>query len=116
LPLQKQFVLGGVDGLRAQPFGRFRGDQMLLAQAEYQVEIGRIASGGWQGALQAIVFIDAGQAWSSPQRYDIVRQRLQTDAGFGLSASEDRMRIYFARDLQRRDGEFLVSLRLQRPF
>jgi hypothetical protein len=116
LPRQKQFTLGGVDGLRAQPFARFRGDQLMLAQAEYQLEVGRIASGGWQGALQVIVFLDAGRAWASPQRWDIGRQRIQTDAGFGFSASEDRMRIYFARDLQRRDGEFLVSLRLQRPF
>ncbi len=116
LPRQKEFTVGGVDGLRAQPFARFRGDQMLLAQAEYQVEVGRIARGGWQGALQAIVFIDTGRAWTSPERWDIGRQHIQTDAGFGLSVSEDRMRVYFARDLVQRDGNFLVSLRLQRPF
>jgi len=116
LPRQKQFTLGGVDGLRAQPFARFRGDQLALVQAEYQLEVGRIASGGWQGAVQLIAFLDAGRAWTAPQRWDIGRRRIQADAGFGIAASEDRMRVYFARDLQREDGEWLVSLRLQRPF
>jgi len=116
LPRQKEFTLGGVDGLRAQPFARFRGDQLALLQAEYQIEIGRIVSGSWQGALQLIAFLDTGRAWTASQRWDIGRQHIQTDAGFGFSMSEDRMRVYFARDLQRRDGEFLVSLRLQRPF
>lgn len=116
LPRQKQFTLGGVDGLRAQPFGRFRGDQLALIQAEYQIELGRLARGGWQGAFQLIAFLDAGRAWTAPQRWDIGRQHIQTDAGFGLAASEDRMRVYFARDLQSRDGRWLVSLRLQRPF
>jgi Omp85 superfamily domain len=117
LPRQKEFTLGGVDGLRAQPFARFRGDEMLLGQAEYQVEIGRIAHRSMHGALQAIVFIDAGRAWTSPDHtFDLQNQHLQTDAGFGFAASEDRMRIYFARDLGDRNGKFLVSLRLQRPF
>lgn len=116
LPRQKQFTLGGVDGLRAQPFARFRGDQLALVQAEYQLEVGRIASGGWKGAFQLIAFLDAGRAWTAPQRWDIGRRRIQADAGFGIAGSEDRMRIYFARDLRDSDGEWLVSLRLQRPF
>lgn len=116
LPRQKQFTLGGVDGLRAQPFARFRGDQLALIQAEYQIEVGRIARGGWQGAFQLIAFLDAGRAWTAPQRWDLGRQHIQTDAGFGIAASEDRMRVYLARDLQSRDGRWLVSLRLQRPF
>jgi hypothetical protein len=117
LPRQKEFSVGGVDGLRAQPFGRFRGDRLALAQLEYQLEVGRFGRGGSGGALQAILFLDAGHAWSNPgAAFDIGRQHIQTDAGFGFAASEDRMRIYFARDLRKRDGAFLVSLRLQRPF
>lgn len=118
LPRQKEFTLGGVDGLRAQPFARFRGNRLALAQLEYQIEVGRFGGGGgWDGALQAILFIDTGTAWSNMDSgFDIGRQQIQTDAGFGIAVSEDRMRVYFARDLRDRDGDFLVSLRLQRPF
>ena len=117
MPAQKIFPLGGVDGLRAQSFARFKGEQILLGQAEYQIELGSIARKGHRAGLYAIVFLDVGTAWTSPNNeFDLSRQQMQTDAGFGFSFSENRMRVYFAKDLKKRDSDFLVSLRLQRPF
>jgi hypothetical protein len=38
------------------------------------------------------------------------------DGGFGFSTSEDNVRIYFAKNLQDPSSDFVVRLRLQRPF
>ena len=43
LPLQKRFAVGGVDGLRAHPFGAFSGDHMALVQAEYSILLGPLS-------------------------------------------------------------------------
>ena len=117
LPFQKQFVVGGVDGLRAHAFGEFRGDQVLLAQAEYQLDVWPLRGSAVHGGLCAIAFIDAGRAWfDRAGRYDLGRQRLAADGGVGIGLSDNRLRVYFARDLQESDAHFLVSVRLQRPF
>lgn len=117
LPVQKQFTVGGVDGLRAQEFAKYRGDQMLLGQAEYTVGLWLVRSGLFEGGLHAITFVDAGRAWFNPENHwDVGRQRIQTDAGFGLATSEDNVRVYFAKDLRKPRSNFAVSMRLQRPF
>lgn len=117
LPLQKQFTIGGVDGLRAHSFAEFRGDHLALIQAEYTVGLWRLPSGPLEGGLHAMVFIDAGRAWFGPTgRYDVGLQNFAADAGFGIGTSEDNLRVYFARNLQDPDSDFVVSLRLQRPF
>ena len=117
LPRQREFTLGGVDGLRGHAFGQYRGDQLALAQAEYTVGLWRISSDLFEGGLHAIVFADAGRAWTNPaRRWDAARQPMQCDGGFGFSTSEDNVRVYFARNLQMPGSDFVVSLRLQRPF
>jgi hypothetical protein len=117
LPAQREFTLGGVDGLRAHHFGDFRGDQMALAQAEYTIGLWRIASDLFEGGLHAIAFVDAGRAWKGPGgRWDVTRQPLAADGGIGFSTSEDNARVYLARDLRHADATWVLSLRLQRPF
>ena len=117
LPRQKEFTAGGVDGLRGHSFSAYRGDQIALAQAEYTVGLWRIASDLFEGGLHAIVFLDMGRAWSNPDgRYDASRQAMQADGGFGFSTSEENVRLYLARNLQQPDSDFVVSLRLERPF
>jgi hypothetical protein len=114
---QKVFAVGGVDGLRAHPFGTYRGDEMLLSQAEYTVGLWRIRSRIAEGGLHAIAFVDVGRAWSDPDHHwDVGSQRIETDGGFGLSTSEDNLRVYFAKNLREPDSDFVVSVRLQRPF
>jgi hypothetical protein len=117
LPVQKQFTVGGVDGLRAHSFARFRGDQMLLGQAEYSVELWRLHAHDFESGLNVLAFVDAGRAWSNPDHvWDPGRQRLGVDGGFGFATADDNLRIYFAKDLQKPDSDFVISLRLQRPF
>ncbi|HEY6865958.1 MAG TPA: BamA/TamA family outer membrane protein [Candidatus Eisenbacteria bacterium] len=117
IPVQKEFVTGGADGLRAHPIGQYRGDQMLLGQAEYVVGLWRLRSGGFEGGLHAVGFIDAGRAWFNPgHEWDVGRQRFAADAGFGLGTSEDNLRIYFAKNLQDPSSDLVMSVRLQRPF
>jgi Omp85 superfamily domain len=117
LPFQKEFVTGGIDGLRAHSFDEFRGDQMALAQTEYTIGLWPFATDFFEGGMHAIVFFDAGTAWFNPDaHWDLDRQHVAADGGFGLSTSEDNVRIYFAKNLQDPSSDFVVRLRLQRPF
>lgn len=117
LPRQMQFTVGGVDGLRGHAFGAFRGDQMVLMQAEYTVGLWALDSHGIGAGLHVLAFVDAGTAWSQPAgRWDAGRQQLGVDGGVGVALGEDDMRVTFARDLQQSDSEFVVQVRLQRPF
>ena len=116
LPPQRGFTVGGVDGLRAHTFAYFRGDQVALGQLEYSMGIGRFQSGGFEMGLHALVFLDTGRAWSHPGHWDVANQPFETDAGFGLSTSEETLRIYFAKNLQDPSSDFVISARLQRPF
>jgi hypothetical protein len=116
LPLQSQFTAGGVDGLRAHAFSQYRGDQMAMAQAEYDVGLWPVRSGWVPGGLHAIGFLDLGRAWfNSDHVWDVGLQHFAADAGFGFATSEDGLRVYFAKNLQT-GGSFVTSFRLQRPF
>jgi len=117
LPAQKRFPLGGVDGLRAHEFSEYLGNQLALAQAEYTIGLWRLRTGAFEGGLHAIAFVDAGRAWfDSRHRWSLGDQRMAVDGGFGLAAAEDNLRVYFAKDLQHTDSDFVISMRLHRPF
>jgi hemolysin activation/secretion protein len=117
LPRQREFTLGGVDGLRAHPFAAYRGSQMALLQAEYTLGLYALRTGSFEGGLQALAFLDTGHAWTSADgTWDLGRQRLQTDAGFGLATSNDNLRLYFAKNLQEPESKLVMTLRLQQPF
>ncbi len=117
LPAQREFLVGGVDGLRAHPMAAFRGNQMVLAQAEYIVGLWRLRSPYFDGGLHLIAFVDVGRAWDSPEHHwDVASQRIETDGGFGFGSSEETLRLTFAKNLREPDSDFVVSLRLQRPF
>jgi hypothetical protein len=117
LPAQKEFTAGGVDGLRAHAFGQYRGDQLLLAQAEYSTALWRVRPRGFDAGRHAIAFVDAGRAWDDAgHAWQPARQHLQVDGGFGLTTSEDNLRVYVARSLQRSRSGAVFSVRLQRPF
>jgi len=117
LPPQREFVAGGPDGLRAHSVSEFRGNQMVLMNAEYTVELWHIRSGGFEGGLNAITFVDAGRAWTNPAHaWDVREQHLAVDGGFGLGTAEDNLRVYFAKNLREPDSDFVINVRLQRPF
>jgi hemolysin activation/secretion protein len=116
LPRQRQFVIGGVDGMRAHSFGELRGDQVAMVQAEYAIGLWQFRATGFQEGMHAFVFADAGTAWDGDGRWDVDRQKLAVDGGLGLSTSDDHLRVTFARDLQDPSSKFVASVRLQRPF
>jgi len=117
LPLQKQFPLGGVDGLRAHAFAQYQGDQLALAQIEYI-----IGPMGWRWdvlefGVHLLTFVDVGRAWSNPgHAWDVQNQHIQADGGVGLSTSDDNLRVTWAKNLRDTDSDFVFQLRLQRPF
>jgi hypothetical protein len=117
LPAQKTFVVGGVDGLRAHAFDQYRGDQMVLGQAEYSVGVWRQRHGSVEGGLDVLAFLDAGAAWNDPRgRFAPASRHIDVDGGLGLATAADRLRVYVARDLQRPGADVVVSVRLHRPF
>ncbi len=117
LPPQKEFTIGGVDGLRAHAFAQYRGNQLLLAQAEFTTALPRVRPRGFDAGLHAIAFVDVGRAWDDGgHAWWPGRQRMQVDGGFGLTTAEDNLRVYVARDLQQSHADAVFSVRLQRPF
>ena len=65
----------------------------------------------------AIAFVDAGRAWRNPEHtWDVGRQAFAVDGGIGLGTSEDNLRVYLAKNLQEPGSDWVVSVRLQRPF
>lgn len=116
LPRQREFVIGGVDGMRAHPIGSLRGDQVALMQAEYAIGLWQLSTKGFQGGLHALVFADAGTAWHGRDRWDVGRQKFGVDGGIGLSTSDDHMRVTLARNLQQPNSKFVAAMRLRRPF
>ena len=117
LPRQRWFPLGGVDGLRAHPFSQYLGDQLALGQAEYDVSLWHLRSGPLPAGLHALVFADAGSAWfDEGHGWDVFHRRFEADGGFGFASADDALRVYFARNLRKLDGDFVISMRLQRPF
>ena len=117
LPAQKEFTAGGADGLRAHAFAEYRGNQLLLGQAEFATALWRVRPSGFDAGVHAIAFLDAGRAWDDPGRaWRPAGQHLQVDGGLGLTTSEDNLRVYLARSLQRSRSRAVFSVRLQRPF
>lgn len=116
LPRQREFTIGGADGLRAHAFGSLRGDHVALAQAEYSVGMDAFRLRPRHRGMQALVFVDTGAAWTSGARADLARQRFAVDAGVGFATPDDDFRVTLARDLQDPDARAVVAARLQRPF
>lgn len=116
LPRQRQFVLGGVDGLRAHSFGSFHGDRVALGQAEYSIGLHALGSRAIERGPQALLFVDSGTAWDGGVGGELASQHFAFDGGVGLATADDELRVTFARNLQNPDSGVVVTLRLNRPF
>ncbi len=81
LPIQEQFYLGGQTSLRGFASGRFRGDDMLLATAEYHFPISSLPFLQNFRGITGIVFVDAGDAQPIGAGYSFT---LHSDAGIGI--------------------------------
>jgi hypothetical protein len=116
LPAQRQFVLGGVDGLRAHAFGSYHGDRVVLAQLEYSAGVHALRTRAFAAGPQVLVFLDTGTAWNHATAGDLVAQHFAADGGVGLATADDDLRLTCAKNLQQPESGVVVTLRLQRPF
>jgi hypothetical protein len=116
LPLQRQFTIGGVDGLRAHAFGSYHGDRVALAQLEYSIGMQAFRTRALDAGPQVLLFLDTGTAWDHATAGELVAQRFAADGGVGLATADDDLRLTFAKKLQQPDSGVVVTLRLQRPF
>jgi hypothetical protein len=79
VPFYLQESLGGSHTLRGFPNFRFRGEKLLLLQAEYR----------WEAvpAVEFALFVDAGKTVRSDESLDL--SDLQSDFGFGVRIKRD---------------------------
>lgn len=63
LPFYEQFFTGGADSVRGYREDRFWGDKMFVASVEYRKPIAQ--------AITGVVFVDYGDAWGSPEGYNL---------------------------------------------
>lgn len=106
IPVQERFYLGGIGTMRATQFKSISGDRMVLANAEFRIDVFR--------DLQAAVFTDIGDAWiEAGDEFD-----LKADAGLGLQDGDSSFRLNVAKKVDSRPGkgDVLVSARIQRMF
>lgn len=105
VPFYLQETLGGTRTLRGYDDFRFRGEKLLLLQAEYRWET-------WP-ALELALFVDAGRAYGRGEDFEL--RRLHHDYGIGV-----RLKTYesvLARiDVARSDEDMRVLLRLGPSF
>jgi outer membrane protein assembly factor BamA len=105
LPFQREFYAGGLGTLNAHTYKEFRGDQLLLANAEYLFDVVK--------RFQFILFLDAGKAWYD---WDTLKdQRMELDVGIGIGSTEG-FRLCVAKTPREEDSDPVWILRLQRPF
>jgi outer membrane protein insertion porin family len=83
LPIQEEFYLGGQTTLRGFPAGRFRGDQVALAQVEYRFPLSVLPFlHSFQG-ITTILFVDAG--WVGPPgQAGTTLGSVKDDVGIGI--------------------------------
>ncbi len=116
LPRQREFVLGGVDGLRAHRFGAFRGDRVALGQAEYSIGLHGFGRTTRERGPRVLVFVDSGTAWNRAVNGELAQQHFALDGGVGLASPDDDLRVTFARNLQDPGSDVVIAMRLNRPF
>jgi outer membrane protein insertion porin family len=74
LPHQELFFVGGPGTLRGFDYGTFKGDKMLVMNAEYRIPI--------DNTFQGVIFLDAGKAWEKDKAMTL--SDINSDVGIGL--------------------------------
>jgi outer membrane protein insertion porin family len=74
VPQQELFFVGGPGTLRGFDYGKFKGNKMLLVNAEYRIPI--------EEMLQGVIFVDVGKAWEKGAVMSI--RDVEADVGIGL--------------------------------
>ena len=105
LPFQREFYVGGIGTLAAHAYKEFRGDHMILFNAEYAIDVVK--------RFQVIMLTDVGKAWYG--RDALKDQTLELDVGIGVGL-EKGLRIFAAKTPSKADSRVVWTLRLERTF
>lgn len=105
LPFQREFYVGGIGTLAAHKYKEFRGDQMILFNAEYAINVVK--------RFQFIMLTDVGKAWYG--RDALKDQTLDLDLGIGVGLGEG-IRVFAAKTPQKEHSDVVWTLRLERAF
>ena len=98
LPIQRQFVIGGLGILNGYPLYAFAGDQGFLFNIEYLFHLPALIN--WKNVLEfpdvdifLVLFLDAGQAWNVSDESYIFEPK--SDAGIGLQFGDGDLILRF---------------------
>jgi hypothetical protein len=105
LPFQREFCVGGIGTLAAHAYKEFRGDHMILFNAEYAIDVVK--------RFQFIMLTDFGKAWYG--RDALKDQSLELDVGIGVGLQEG-VRIFAAKTPSKEGSHVVWTLRLERTF
>ncbi len=125
LPIQKNFVLGGISTLRGFRFNEFAGNSMFLLNVEYRIHSSVIGSdlpvlGDY---FSVILFTDLGNAWQSPVSSSLTDRvkglrmnNLKNDVGIAIAHPKGNYRLNIARRTDVGGNNFVVTFRISQPF
>lgn len=125
MPEQFLFDLGGISTLPGYRFKELTGDRMVLGNIEYRLDARRssLRDVPLLGELHLIIFADAGLAWFADDKSEatasfdyLTFDKLKTDVGLGVTDSEGRVRLNFAKRTDRGGEDLVISFRLNRNF
>ncbi len=87
LPIQRQFIIGGIGTLNGYPINSFIGDEGYLFNVEFNLGLPAINQFDFLKDFHAVLFVDIGQVWNE------YRDKWDFDpkgsAGIGLQISSD---------------------------
>ena len=87
LPIQRQFILGGLGTLNGYPLNTFSGDEGYLFNVEFLLGLPIINGIDMLKSLHPVLFIDIGQVWDEYRgKWDF---NPKGSAGIGLQISSD---------------------------
>ena len=99
VPIQRQFVLGGLGTLNGYPPYAFAGDYGALLNMEYLYRLSNLHHWGFLKETFVVLFLDQGQVWNTsdkPYRFDP-----KADVGIGWQSGEDYIfRYYVSKSLE----------------
>ncbi|MCY4404003.1 MAG: hypothetical protein OXD54_15675 [Candidatus Poribacteria bacterium] len=87
LPIQRQFILGGIGTLNGYPQNTFLGDEGYLMNVELLLGLPKIIDFNILNNIHAVLFFDMGQAWTEYRSGWNFEPK--TSAGIGLQVSSD---------------------------
>ena len=105
LPFQKEFYVGGIGTLAAHDYKEFRGDHMVLFNAEYAIDVVK--------RFRVILLTDIGKAWYG--RDALKDQSLEMDVGIGAGLDEG-VKIFASKTPREEGSDVVWTLRLQKTF